>query len=76
MIDVNSNESQEKIEDAANATAPTLNHGQGSRNQTQFRTFDPTKSTMKDVNSVVDARKMRLYKENEVRKLHNRISLL
>jgi len=28
------------------------------------------------VTTVVDARKMRMYKENEVRKLHNRISLL
>lgn len=31
---------------------------------------------MQDINSVVDARKMRMFKENEVRKLHNRISLL
>ena len=31
---------------------------------------------MQEISSVVDARKMRMFKENEVRKLHNRISLL
>jgi hypothetical protein len=50
-------------------------HG-STRNNTQFKTFDPSRSTMQDVTSVVDARKMRMFKENEVRKLHNRIALL
>jgi hypothetical protein len=40
------------------------------------RFFDPAISTIQDLTSVVDARKMRNHRENEVRKLHNRIQML
>lgn len=35
--------------------------------------FDPASSTIQDLTTIVDARKLRLHRENEVRKLHNRI---
>jgi hypothetical protein len=38
--------------------------------------FDPSASKFQDVQSIVDARKLRLHRENEVRKLHNRIAIL
>lgn len=40
------------------------------------RFFDPANSTIQDLTSMVDARKMRNHRENEVRKLHNRIQML
>lgn len=38
--------------------------------------FDPTTARTQDISSIVEARKLRLHKENEVRKLHNRIAVL
>lgn len=40
------------------------------------KSFDPASSTIEDLNSLYDARKMLMHRENEVKKLHNRISML
>ena len=47
-----------------------------SNEKSPRRFFDPANSTIQDLTSVVDARKMRNHRENEVRKLHNRIQML
>ena len=44
--------------------------------KSQRHNFDPTTARTQDISSIVEARKLRLHKENEVRKLHNRIAVL
>lgn len=55
-------------------TSPQLNTS--LEQPSQRGTFDPAKSTIQDLTTIVDARKMRVHRENEVRKLHNRIQML
>lgn len=41
--------------------------------RTQRTSFNPAESSVDELKNLVEARKMRLHRETEVRKLHNRI---
>ena len=76
----------EQDEKVSLSTGFAQNTLRGDKNSVQMSTiqydtqsqkyFDPASSTIQDLTSVVDDRKMRQHRENEVRKLHNRIQML
>jgi len=53
-----------------------MKHNTTGNLETKRTTFDPTASKFQDVQSIMDARKLRVHRENEVKKLHNRIAVL